>query len=467
MPAAAAAVAGLTCPAGSRGWCAAVAGILEATAAKPGNVHPAASFADLTHADLVAAAVAIAPVLERATTAPPRPHDPRSRVGGPIRADTNASLGIILLTAPLAAVPDGEPLSAAAVDQVLARLDAGDAADVYRAGSRWRGQGAWAGSTETTSRGRRRPISAQPCGPPPTATRSPRLWAEGFGPLFAGAVADLSTTVDAGMPLLDAIVECHLPQLAREPDSLIARKHGAAAAAKVSAAAAAILRLSATERPAARPPSTPRSARRSDSIPAPPPTSSQRPSIFCCGQDASPRPQPLFPSHPAHTMTERFEVQLRKAVHVFAAGHFITLTDDLCEPVHGHNWTVGVDVAGEPDAHGMVVDFIALRDAVTTVLARLDHKMLLPTANPWLAVTTARGRTVATRPPSRSAAGGGGCSCRRVRAPSTCQHDGRVDRPLDRPERRGVACDLRARRAPRAPRVGRRVPRPVGRLERR
>ena len=90
-------------------------------------------------------------------------------------------------------------------------------------------------------------------------------------------------------------------------------------------------------------------------------------------------------------MTERFEVRLRKAVHVFAAGHFITLTDDLCEPVHGHNWTVGVDVAGEPDAHGMVVDFIALRDAVTAVLARLDHKMLLPTANPWLAVTTAPG----------------------------------------------------------------------------
>jgi 6-pyruvoyltetrahydropterin/6-carboxytetrahydropterin synthase len=39
----------------------------------------------------------------------------------------------------------------------------------------------------------------------------------------------------------------------------------------------------------------------------------------------------------------------------------------------------------------MVVDFIALRDAVTAVLARLDHKMLLPTANPWLAVTTAPG----------------------------------------------------------------------------
>ena len=250
MPAAAAAVAGLTCPAGSRGWCAAVAGILEATAAKPGNVHPAASFADLTHADLVAAAVAIAPVLERATTAPLGRTILEAVSAARSAADTNASLGIILLTAPLAAVPDGEPLSAAAVDQVLARLDAGDAADVYRAIALARPGGMGRVDRDDVA------------GPPPTDLRAAmraaadrdqiaRLWAEGFGPLFAGAVADLSTCVDAGMPLLDAIVECHLRQLAREPDSLIVRKHGAAAAAKVSAAAAAILRLSATERPAA------------------------------------------------------------------------------------------------------------------------------------------------------------------------------------------------------------------------
>ena len=92
-------------------------------------------------------------------------------------------------------------------------------------------------------------------------------------------------------------------------------------------------------------------------------------------------------------MTERFEVRLRKAVHVFCAGHFITLADDVCEAVHGHNWTVGVDVAGPPDAHGMVVDFIALRDAMTTIVARLDHRMLLPAENPALAVTTDAGPT--------------------------------------------------------------------------
>jgi len=92
-------------------------------------------------------------------------------------------------------------------------------------------------------------------------------------------------------------------------------------------------------------------------------------------------------------MHEHFEVRLRKAVHVFCAGHFITLTDELCEPVHGHNWTVGVDVAGSPDAHGMVVDFIALRDLLGGIVARLDHRMLLPAANPLLAVTTAAGPT--------------------------------------------------------------------------
>jgi len=90
-------------------------------------------------------------------------------------------------------------------------------------------------------------------------------------------------------------------------------------------------------------------------------------------------------------MNEHYEVQLRKAVHVFCAGHFITLADDLCEPVHGHNWTVAVDVAGTPDAHGMVVDFIALRDGVSRIVSVLDHRMLLPLRNRFLEVTTAAG----------------------------------------------------------------------------
>ena len=90
-------------------------------------------------------------------------------------------------------------------------------------------------------------------------------------------------------------------------------------------------------------------------------------------------------------MDGEFGVRLRKAVHVFCAGHFITLSDDFCEPVHGHNWTAAVDVDGAPDAHGMVVDFIRLRDLLSGIVARLDHRMLLPALNPFLTVTTDRG----------------------------------------------------------------------------
>ncbi|MFM8635090.1 MAG: 6-pyruvoyl trahydropterin synthase family protein [Planctomycetia bacterium] len=85
---------------------------------------------------------------------------------------------------------------------------------------------------------------------------------------------------------------------------------------------------------------------------------------------------------------QRHEVRMRKAVHVFCAGHFITLTDTLCEPVHGHNWLAGAEVEGTPDAHGMVIDFILLRDQLAAITSRLDHRMLLPTRNPLLRVTT-------------------------------------------------------------------------------
>lgn len=235
---------------GSRGWCAALAGVLEATAEKPGNVHPRRSFPDLTHDDLVAAAAAIAPAMDRA---------PTTRLGRTIRdavaasraaVDTNANLGIVLLTAPLAAVPDGVALDAAAVDDLLASLDTADASDVWQAIAVARPGGLGRVDRDDVH------------GPPPSDLRAAmraaadrdliaRMWAEGFEPLFTGPVADLRAALAAGVPPLEAIVECHLRQLAREPDSLIARRHGPATAREVSAGAAAILRLPPAERPAA------------------------------------------------------------------------------------------------------------------------------------------------------------------------------------------------------------------------
>ena len=87
-------------------------------------------------------------------------------------------------------------------------------------------------------------------------------------------------------------------------------------------------------------------------------------------------------------MTDSYSVSLKKAVHVFSAGHFITLTDDICEAVHGHNWTVACSVSGVPDNHGMDIDIIFLRDMLSKIISQLDHCMLLPTENTFLQVTT-------------------------------------------------------------------------------
>lgn len=240
----------LPCLAGSRGWCAAAAGIVEATAAKPGNVHPGASFPDLAYDDLVAAAVAIAPAIDRAAATPVGDTILAAVEAARAATDTNANFGIVLLTAPLAAVPDGQPLDAAAVERVLARLDAGDAAAIWRAIARARPGGMG------------RVASDDVAGPPPDDIRAAMraaagrdriaaLWAHGFEPLFAGPVADLAAAVDAGLPLLDAVVDCHVRQLAREPDSLIGRRHGADIAALVSAAAAEMPPAGDPGRPAA------------------------------------------------------------------------------------------------------------------------------------------------------------------------------------------------------------------------
>jgi triphosphoribosyl-dephospho-CoA synthase len=240
------ALTGLACVPGSRGWSAAVAGILEATAEKQGNVHPRASFPDLAYDDLVAAAVAIAPVIDRAAMQPLGRTILDAVEASRAAADTNANLGIILLTAPLAAVPDGERLDAAAVGRVLARIDNADAALVWRAIDRARPGGMGSVSEHDLA------------GPPPDDLRQAmraaaardqiaRLWTEGYERLFNGPVADLEAAVAAGLPLLAAIVDCHLRQLAREPDSLIARKHGQAAAEAVAARAATILNLPATD----------------------------------------------------------------------------------------------------------------------------------------------------------------------------------------------------------------------------
>jgi 6-pyruvoyltetrahydropterin/6-carboxytetrahydropterin synthase len=61
----------------------------------------------------------------------------------------------------------------------------------------------------------------------------------------------------------------------------------------------------------------------------------------------------------------------------FSAGHFITLGDQ-CEAVHGHDYRVAAEVSGPLDENQCVVDFVVLRESLATIIAELDHRMILP-----------------------------------------------------------------------------------------
>ena len=50
----------------SAGLCAQLACVWEATARKPGNVHPSCDFEDVTYLDFLHSAAAIAPILDSA-----------------------------------------------------------------------------------------------------------------------------------------------------------------------------------------------------------------------------------------------------------------------------------------------------------------------------------------------------------------------------------------------------------------
>lgn len=225
----------------SRAWCAATACRLEASAPKPGNVHPGAAFPDLDHGELVAAGLAIAPILDGAPGAPLG-----ATVLACVRASravtrSNANLGIVLALAPLAATAGSPgPVDAAAVAATLDRLTRADAAAV------------WEAFRVAAPGGLGRRDRHDLAGPPPDdlleAMRAAaghdqiaRLWAEGYAALLDGPVADLAAESARGLPLDDAIVRAFLRHLSREPDSLILRRHGPAVAADVSAAAAAVL----------------------------------------------------------------------------------------------------------------------------------------------------------------------------------------------------------------------------------
>jgi triphosphoribosyl-dephospho-CoA synthase len=215
-----------------------LASILEATAAKPGNVHPEASFEDLTYEDFVRSAVVAAPAFENAgergvgATVLDAVQRTREAVG------RNTNLGIALVLAPLAAVPAETSLEQG-IGQVLANLDVRDAEQVYEA-------------IRLANPGGLGRVDMQDVAESPSVTllEAMKMAADRDG-IAAQYTSDFSTVFEGAKRLArfepfaerweEAIVDLHVWLMAQFPDTLIARKCGPEVAAEAARFASMVL----------------------------------------------------------------------------------------------------------------------------------------------------------------------------------------------------------------------------------
>ena len=224
--------------------------VLEATAQKPGNVHPLHSFINLTYNDFVVSADRVAPIL--ACT-------PELGVGRAILdavtatqagVGRNTNLGIVLLLAPLAAVSPGVRL-ADGIAGVLAGLTREDAELVYE-------------SIRLAHPGGMGQVDNQDISMPPTQTLLEVMRLAAGRDLIARQYAEnFSIVLDFGLPYFNAvsdfekhweaaIIGLQLELLSRHADSLIVRKCGQEIADEATRRAKVVLKAATPGTPNAQ-----------------------------------------------------------------------------------------------------------------------------------------------------------------------------------------------------------------------
>ena len=85
-------------------------------------------------------------------------------------------------------------------------------------------------------------------------------------------------------------------------------------------------------------------------------------------------------------MSRRFSIEVAKDYFNFAAAHFLIFANGRREPLHGHNYQVSVELEGELDQAGVVLDFITFKPVVKKICDDLDHRTLIQTKSPIITV---------------------------------------------------------------------------------
>jgi triphosphoribosyl-dephospho-CoA synthase len=218
--------------------------VLEVSAAKPGNITPAHDFSDTTYADMVRSALALGPAFAPARVL--------QRSVGELIADgvqatarvagANTNLGIVLLFAPLAraaATRQSDETLRSALRRILARLDVDDAAAAFAAIVR-AAPGGLGDVAEHDVRAPARVSLGEAMSAAADRDSIASEYASGYAIVFETGLPLLELALASVLGTLEAIVSLHVGLLARNPDTLIARKAGDEAAQQVSGAARAV-----------------------------------------------------------------------------------------------------------------------------------------------------------------------------------------------------------------------------------
>jgi triphosphoribosyl-dephospho-CoA synthase len=211
----------------------------EIASRKAGNVHRSIDFDDVTCTDFVLSAQATAPEIGLAASRPLG-----ETILAAIRAtravvQTNTNLGIVLVLAPLAKVPEGADLRAG-VREVLSRTTVEDAGNVFAA-IRLAAPGGLGMAKEQDVHGAPTLPLRDVMALAEDRDMVARQYANGFADVFDLGVPALIDGLRRFGRVEPAVQRCQLSWLAAHSDSLIVRKRGHQVAAEASRRARKVL----------------------------------------------------------------------------------------------------------------------------------------------------------------------------------------------------------------------------------
>jgi len=212
--------------------------ILECTAPKPGNVTPEFAFADTSYQDFIRSAEVIAPILARSAEAGVGRSLCDAVMATRTAVGTNTNLGMLLLLAPLAAIPLDQTCSTG-IAAILDDLDMEQTRFIFEAirlaqpGGLGRSQ-----SNDVADEPQVSIVAAMALAP---HDRIAFQYTHAFADVLQFGKPRFLANLNAGLNWDTAVVRVHLELLARQSDSLILRKCGPEIAARAQAMAKQVI----------------------------------------------------------------------------------------------------------------------------------------------------------------------------------------------------------------------------------